>query len=34
MAHNSVGKLKDTWYRNRDIINKLYGDKFPIDILK
>jgi hypothetical protein len=34
IAHSSVGKLKDTWYQNRDIINNLYGDKFPIDILK
>jgi hypothetical protein len=34
MAHNSVGKLKDTWYKNREIVNNLYKDKFPIDILK
>lgn len=34
LAHNSIGKLKDSWYKNREIINKLYGDKFPIDILK
>jgi hypothetical protein len=34
LAHNSVGKLKPTWYTNRDIINNRWGDKFPIDILK
>lgn len=34
LAHNSIGKLKDTWYTNREIINDRYGDKFPIDILK
>ena len=34
LAHNSVGKLKDSWYKNREIINDLYGDKFPIDITK
>ena len=34
LAHNSVGKLKPTWYVNRDIINNRWGDKFPIDILK
>ena len=34
LAHNSIGKLKDSWYKNREIINKLYGDKFPLDILK
>jgi hypothetical protein len=34
LAHNSIGKLKDSWYKNREIINKLYGDRFPIDILK
>lgn len=32
LAHNSVGKLKDSWYKNREIINNLYGDRFPIDI--
>ncbi len=34
LAHNSVGKLKDTWYTNREIINKIFGDKYPIDVLK
>ena len=34
LAHNSVGKLKDTWYTNRDIINERYGEYYPIDILK
>jgi hypothetical protein len=34
LAHNSVGKLKDTWYENRKIINEKFGKYFPIDILK
>lgn len=34
LAHNSVGKLKDTWYANREIINKKFGKHYPIDILK
>lgn len=34
LAHNSIGKLKDTWYENREIINKKFGKHFPIDILK
>lgn len=34
LAHNSVGKLKDTWYKNREIINEKFGKYYPIDILK
>ena len=34
IAHNSIGKLKDSWYKNREIINEKFGRKFPIDILK
>ena len=34
VAHNSIGKLKDTWYKNREIVNEKFGNKFPIDILK
>lgn len=34
LAHNSIGKLKDSWYKNREIINEKFGQKFPIDILK
>jgi hypothetical protein len=34
LAHNSVGKLKDSWYTNREIINEKFGKYFPIDILK
>lgn len=34
LAHNSVGKLKPSWYENREIINKKFGKYFPIDILK
>ena len=34
VAHNSIGKLKGSWYKNREIINEKFGRKFPIDILK
>ena len=34
LAHNSIGKLKESWYKNRDIINEKFGNKFPIDVLK
>lgn len=34
LAHNSIGSLKDTWYKNREIINLKFGNKFPINILK
>ena len=34
IAHNSIGKLKDSWYKNREIINEKFGNKFPIDISK
>jgi hypothetical protein len=34
MAHNSVGKLKPSWYTNREIINSKFGKYYPIDILK
>jgi hypothetical protein len=30
LAHNSVGKLKDSWYKNREIINNTFGNKFPV----
>lgn len=32
LAHNSVGALKDSWYKNRDIINEKFGKYYPIDI--
>lgn len=34
IAHNSVGKLKDTWYINRDYVNNKFKEHYPIDILK
>lgn len=34
LAHNSVGKLKESWYENRKIINETFGRYFPIDIEK
>lgn len=32
VAHNSIGKLKDSWYQNREIINNEFGNKFPVEI--
>lgn len=34
LAHNSVGKLKESWFKNKEIINEKFGRYFPIDILK
>lgn len=34
VAHNSIGKLKESWYENREIINKEFGEYFPLDIEK
>ena len=34
VAHNSVGKLKESWFKNRDIINEKFGEYYPIDVLK
>lgn len=34
IAHNSVGKLKESWFKNRDIINEKFGEHYPIDVLK
>ena len=34
LAHNSVGRLKDSWHKNREIINNKFGKYYPIDILK
>lgn len=34
LAHNSVGKLKESWFENREIVNNNFGRYFPIDILK
>lgn len=34
IAHKSVGKLKDSWYTNKDIINNRYEKYYPIDITK
>lgn len=32
MAHNSVGKLKDSWFKNRDLIVEKFGKYFPIEV--
>ena len=34
IAHNSVGKLKESWYVNREYANKKYKDVYPINISK
>lgn len=34
VAHNSIGQLKDSWYKNREIIKLKFGKYFPIDITK
>lgn len=34
IAHNSVGKLKDSWYKNRDIVNKKFEKYYPIKVKK
>lgn len=34
LAHNSVGKLKDSWYTNREIVNEKFKKYYPIDVLK
>jgi len=34
LAHNSIGRLKDSWYKNREIVNEKFGKYFPIDITK
>ena len=32
LAHKSIGELSENWYKNRDIINKKYGQVFPIRV--
>ena len=32
LAHNSVGELKESWYKNREIVIEKYKDYFPIDV--
>jgi hypothetical protein len=32
LAHRSIGQLSDNWYKNRDVINKKYGEEFPIRV--
>lgn len=34
IAHNSVGELKDSWYENREIVNNIFGDFYPIVVEK
>lgn len=32
VAHNSVGKLSENWFQNREIINEKYGNHYPIHV--
>ena len=32
LAHMSVGVPRESWYENREIINKKYGKHYPIDV--
>lgn len=32
VAHNSVGKLSENWFKNREIINEKYGEYYPIHV--
>ena len=34
IAHNSIGKLKDSWYENKEIINNKFKEHYPIEIKK
>ena len=29
---NSIGRLKETWYKNREKINNEFGSKFPVEL--
>ena len=32
LAHNSIGRLKETWYKNREKINNEFGNRFPVEL--
>lgn len=32
LAHKSIGELSENWYKNREIINRKYGDEYPIKV--
>lgn len=34
VAHDSIGKPRDGWYRNRELVNEEFGEYFPIDCTK
>ena len=34
IAHNSVGEMKDEWYANREILNRKFGEYYPITVKK
>ena len=33
MAHKSVGALKETWFKNKLVVNEKFGKYYPIDVL-
>lgn len=32
VAHNSIGELKQEWYDNREIVNDIFGEYYPIKV--
>ena len=32
IAHSSIGRLKETWYKNREKINNEFGNRFPVEL--
>ena len=32
IAHNSLGKVDDSWYKARDTVNEMFGEFYPIDV--
>lgn len=32
IAHNSLGKIDDSWYEARDTVNEMFGEFYPIDV--
>lgn len=32
IAHNSLGKIDESWYEARDTVNEMFGEFYPIDV--
>jgi hypothetical protein len=32
ICHHSIGKMRENWYKNREIVNRIYGKYYPIDL--